>query len=591
MNRRWVLPAALLAMLGCMHQQTRLQSDDEADRDPAEPAVKTVGDITEVANADRVPVAGVGLVLGLDGTGGGVPPGPEQAALENALKKMRVENITELFNSKSTSVVRVAAFVPPGARKGDAVDVFVAVPENCRTTSLRGGQLVECVLYNYDTTTNVAAAIGAPTQGRPEQFLRGHQQVKVEGKLLVGLQPEGDGGDAPSPRTAVLWGGGRYVGENKPFVLTLNPGHQYARIAAQVAQRVNETFHGPGLSAGRGEIAVARTKTAVTLTVPSQYRLNVERFLRVVRLVPYGGAPGRDTEYVADLEAQLLDPATTITAALRLEALGAPSIPALKVGLNSDVPMVRFAAAEALAYLGSPSCGEELARQVTEQPFVQAFALTALASLNEAVCRVKLQELLAAPNPETRYGAWRALVAMDERDPLVRGEPCGGFTLHRVAKASVPQVHVATAKRPEVVIFGESPKLVPPFSVLAGPDFTLTARDGEDHCTLSRFSTRKGKQSKQCPLDVAEVLRALAEMGGDYADAVELLRQAEAARGLTCAVKADALPKAPTVYDLARAGVQLAQTRAGRPAAPPPEIATAPTLYERPAVAKADASE
>src|SRR5207248_466393 len=91
------------------------------------------------------------------------------------------------------------------------------------------------------------------------------------------------------------------------------------------------------------------------------------------------------------------------------EALGPPSIPALKVGLNSDVPLVRFAAAEALAYLGSPSCGEELGKQVAEQPFVQAFALTALASLNEAVCRVKLEELLTAPGPErARRPAWSA---------------------------------------------------------------------------------------------------------------------------------------------------------------------------------------
>ena len=45
-------------------------------------------------------------------------------------------------------------------------------------------------------------------------------------------------------------------------------------------------------------------------------------------------------------------------------ALGAASIPKLMVGLHSDVPLVRFASAESLAYLGSPSCGEELGKQV-----------------------------------------------------------------------------------------------------------------------------------------------------------------------------------------------------------------------------------
>src|SRR5439155_19826257 len=179
------------------------------------------------------------------------------------------------------------------------------------------------------------------------------------------------------------------------------------------------------------------------------------------------------------------DPATTITGALRLEALGPQSITALKVGLNSDVPMVRFAAAESLAYLGSPSCGEELARQVAEQPFVQAFALTALASLNEAVCRVKLQQLLAANSPETRYGAWWALRAMDDRDVLVDGRKCGDFWVHSVAPNSAPQIHLSMAKRPEIVLFGPSPTLVPPFSVLAGTEFTLKAQTGDTQCTLS----------------------------------------------------------------------------------------------------------
>jgi hypothetical protein len=282
----------------------------------------------------------------------------------------------------------------------------------------------------------------------------------------------------------------------------------------------------------------------------------------------------------------LLDPAKTIAGALRLEALGAQSIPALKVGLHSDVPLVRFAAAEALAYLGSPSCGEELGKQVAEQPFVQAFALTALASLNEAVCRVKLQELLSAPGPETRYGAFRALRARDERDPLVAGEKLGSFWLHRVAKNSPPQVHVATHARPEVVLFGDRPSLVPPFSFLVGPEFTLRAEEGKDTCVLSRFTQRKGKQAKQCSLEVADVLRALAELGGNYADAVELLRQAEAGRGLNCVVKVDALPKAPTVYDLARAGVQLAGGKGDAPGLLPADIGVTPTLYESPAAPK-----
>ena len=87
-----------------------------------------------------------------------------------------------------------------------------------------------------------------------------------------------------------------------------------------------------------------------------------------------------------------------------------------------------------------------------------------------------------------------------------------------------------------------------------------------------------GKRSRQCSLEVADVLKALAELGGTYADAVELLRQADDCRGLSCALKVDAIPKAPSVYDLAKAGLDASGTKA--------EIGATPTLYERPSAAK-----
>ncbi len=583
MIRRWGLLAGLLALAGCTHAQPRAQSEDESDRaDRESAAVRTIGDITTVANADVIPVTGVGLVTGLEDTGGGVPPGPERSSLEDYLRKRGVENIQELFNSKTTSLVRVDARIPAGARKNDPVDISISVTDTSRTTSLRGGTLEECVLYNFDTTRNLSAAVSAATGhdsgNRPDTVVRGHSLVKAEGPVMAGVA--GDDGRDPSQKRGVVWGGGRFAGPSRTFVLQINPEHQYARVSMRIAERITETFHGPGAAAN--DVAVAPSKNYVSLTVPGPYRLNIARFLRVVRLIPLNEAPPADGAYVKKLVRQLLDPPTTITAALRLEALGPPSIPALKVGLNSDVPLVRFAAAEALAYLGSPACGEELAKQVAEQPFVQAFALTALASLNEAVCRVKLEELLAAPAPETRYGALHALRARDEHDPAVAGEKLGTYWLHEIGKGA-PQVHYSTYNRPEIVLFGDPPRLVAPLSLLAGPEFTVRAEDGTNTCVVSRFTTRQGKQSKECPLEVAAVLRAMAELGGNYADAVELVRQADASRGLNCVVKADPLPKAPTVYDLARAGAQFTgSSKADGLASVQTDIGVTPTLYQKP---------
>lgn len=551
--------AAVLS--GCMHQQVRSQKADEPEVEPQQ--VRTVGDLTVVSNAMPIPVIGVGLVTGLPGTGGGVPPGNERAQLENDLKKLGVTNIQELFRSKGTSLVRVAATIPPGARKGDPVDIFVNVPEGCRTTSLRNGKLEVCYLYSFENSRNISLD---PT--RPDRLLRGHALVKAEGAVLAGL-PTDMTEDAPSAKVGKVWGGGKVQMADRPFVLEIHPPS--VKTAVGIAERVNETFHGPGSSASA--IASAKNDTHVMLAVPGAYRLNMARFLRVVRLIPLEETPMTDSPYCQRLFKQLQDPPTCMTAALRLEALGQQSVPMLKLAMNSDDAMVRFASAEALAYLGSPACAEELAKQSAEQPLVQAYSLSALASLNEAICRVKLQELLSAPSPEARYGAFRALRTLDERDPAVAGDKVGGFWLHSVAANSAPQVHLSTGKRPEVVLFGTSPRFVPPVSLLAG-EFTVTAADGDETCTISRFSVKGGQQSRRVTGGVAEVLRALAELGGTYVDAMELLRQADNCRALNCAVKVDALPKAPSVQDLARmnSGPAGGDSR--------PDIGPAPALYD-----------
>jgi hypothetical protein len=266
-----------------------------------------------------------------------------------------------------------------------------------------------------------------------------------------------------------------------------------------------------------------------------------------------------------------------------LEALGPDSIPTLKRGLTSEHPLVRFACAEALAYLGSPSCGTELARAVEQQPALRAYSLTALASLDEAICHVELRKLLESPSPESRYGAFRSLRALDQREAAIQGDLLNeSFWLHRVAPNSAPLVHMTTSRRAEVVLFGEDAVLTPPFALLAG-DFTVTANKDDDRCTLSRISLRHGKSRRQCSLKLEDVIRTIALMEGTYADVVELLRRVERGQCLSCRIAVDALPQAVSAEELAKAG-------AGDPEAlkAHPEILNAradfgatPTLFEK----------
>ena len=565
-----VLGILWLALAGCAHQQTRLQAEDEREqtRQDKVAAVETIGKVSAVANADPVAVSGIGLVVGLEGTGGGAPAGPYREMLEDDLRKRDVKNVKEVLASPTTSLVLVSARIPPGARKDDPLDIDVTLPPGSRTTSLRGGRLVECYLYNYDTKKNLN-----PNYQGTNQALLGHKVARAQGPLVVDF---GDGDQAARQRRAHIWGGGHCL-EDRPFYLILNADQQYARVARAAADRINETFQGTA-EGPTTDVAVAKTKAVVALGVPPQYHLNLPRYLRVIRLIPLWATAADRIPYRRLLEEQLLDPAHTLTAALRLEALGQDSIPTLKRGLTSEHLLVRFCSAEALAYLGSPASGEELARAVEEQPALRAFGLTALASLDEAVCHVQLRRLLHAKSAETRYGAFRALRALDEHDDAVQGESLAdAFTLYRVAPESGPLVHVNTHQA-EVVLFGEDAVLVPPFPILAG-EFTIAAKEGDDHCTISRISLRHGKRRQQCSLKLEEVLRTLADLGAGYTDVVEFLRRANDLQCLSCQVAVDSLPQAPSVYDLAKAGTGGRESPAE--IAQANELGATPTLFDK----------
>jgi hypothetical protein len=576
----WGALAALLGIVGCIdsQQQTRLQSGEESEAERY--GLQTVGDVTMVGNADPTPLGGVGLVVGLEGTGGDPAPDNYRTMLEEQLTKEGVKDVKQLLANPNHALVVVTALLPSGATKDSPIDVQVSLPPHPgKATSLRGGYLHECVLTNYGYTKQLS-----PNYKGPNEELIGIPMARCEGPVIVGM---GDGDEADRVKHGRIWSGGRCLKPN-PLLLLLKPGCQQARIAYLAATRINDAFRGGAAESPDDAVALATNNLAIEMHVPPAYKLNLPRFLRVVRLVALQGGsdqPGKESDprpYNQRLAADLLDPARTVTSALRLEALGRTSVPALKAGLQSPHPLVRFCAAESLAYLDCPAGGAELGADVATQPLLRAFALTALASLDESISHVQISELLAASaDPETRYGAFRALRALNENDPEVQGEFLNdSFWLHHVAPDAPPLIHVSTTRRAEIVLFGEAPTLKPPFSFLAG-QFSVTATDG-DRCTVSRFPPQGGVQRKQCSLQLEDLLRTIAGMGGTYAEVLDLLEQAHRCDGLSCDVQADALPQAVSVFDLARAGRNGAQVNAdGQLTVAPQDLGATPTLFSK----------
>src|SRR5262249_20163266 len=74
-----------LGLVGCLHPKFRPQSADDAENKEAQE--KTIGDVSTVANVEPTSVLGVGLVVNLNGSGGGMPPASTyRTMLENDLK-------------------------------------------------------------------------------------------------------------------------------------------------------------------------------------------------------------------------------------------------------------------------------------------------------------------------------------------------------------------------------------------------------------------------------------------------------------------------------------------------------------------------
>jgi hypothetical protein len=583
---RGVLGAGLLTLVGlfgCTTLQTRSQAEDEGDHY----ALETIRDKAMVGNALPIPVGGVGLVVGLEGTGGDCPQDSYRDILENELRKEGVQSIREKMSSPNHAMVFVSGLIPPGTNKGDSIDLEVMLPRGSKATSLRGGYLHKCYLFNYDFAERLA-----PTSdpNGPQGLLRGHPIVKAEGSLLVGLGGNGDDEETNLKRGRI-WGGGKCLA-SQGFSLLLK--EQSARIASLIEQRINDTFLAGIPGEPGSSVASAKGPSYVALRVPPQYRLNTPRFLRVILDIPFISDSnainvplankGDDRRsYRQRLEADLLDPARTVVAALRLEALGSTGKPGLKRGLKSEHPLVRFCSAEALAYLGDQEGGEVLASSVALSPLLRSFALTAMASLDEAICHVRLAELMTSGREdETRYGAFRALRALDPRDKMVQGEFLNdSFWLHHVPAKASPLVHISGTRRAEIVVFGDEPILKPEFSLLAG-EFVVTASKDDTRCIVARMSRRTGIIRRSCSLELTKVLHTLADMGCMYPEAVALLQQADSGGVMTCRLRCDALPQATPVEELASLGRQKTDPRDAEAELIPAgqDLGATPTLFD-----------
>jgi flagellar basal body P-ring protein FlgI len=497
------------------------------------PDVKYVSEYTRPYGMNLVKVEAVSLVTGLAGTGSDPPPTPQRAQLLAEMKRREVEDPNEVLASGNTSLVLVRAFLRPGIQEGDRFDVEVRVPSQSETTSLRDGWLLT-------TRLTELAVLG-------EQIREGHVLGTAEGPVLVDPSADPKTDQALATRGRILGGG--VALKSRPLGLVINHQQKSVRVSQEIANSINHRFH-TFVNGRKQGVATPKTDEIIDLLIHDRYKDNIARYMQLVQNIAINETPMERQARLRFLDEQLSDPLTAANASLRLEAVGGDEArEILQQGLAVNDPEVRFYAAEALAYLDETAAVETLADVARNEPAFRVNALAALSAMDDTLAYDTLRSLLEVRSAETRYGAFRALWAMNQNDPLMRGEHLGGQFRYHVLDVPGPEmIHVTHSHLPEVVLFGKDQQLQLPLVLDAGKNIMVNGLNG-NRIKVARFRAGAEVEQRLVTTRVDEVIRAIVELGGTYPDVVQALQQSKADGALASRFEVDALPEPGRPFD------------------------------------------
>ncbi|MFN0052825.1 MAG: flagellar basal body P-ring protein FlgI [Planctomycetales bacterium] len=571
--------ALILSLAGCQKMSLGRGQKPDDDDDVKTPRTVYIRDQVAVTGLNTVQVETVGIVMGLDGTGGDTPPSMYRTMALDEMRRRSVPNPNEVLRSPNTALVIVRAALPPVVQRGDHFDVEVVLPENSEATSLRGGYLLQCSLSEQ-----------AIIPGRGPA--KGHVLAIAEGPVLISTGEGESSSQAGVLKRGRILGGGVYKGgilkKDREMGLYLRNDLRTVRQARRVASAIGKRFH----SFERGikkPLAEAKTDQFIELKIHPRYKENYIRYVQVIRQIALSETPVEQRERLEQLRKSLLVPQTASKSAMELEAIGAESILILKEGLKSPSAEVRFYSADALAYLGDSSGAKELAAAARNEEAFRVFALAALATLDDQQVRGALQELMTEPtlevkgdvtrelySAETRYGAFRALSTIDKGDDSIRGERMndGAYTLHALQCSGEPMVHLSTHRVPEVVVFNDDMRMRTPILLSAGLHIMITAAAGSDTVRVCRYQVGVDTvEEVNCSTRVVDIIRAVNKLRANYPDVAQMLVQAERGSNLMGRLELDALPQAGRLYHRPPAELEVGNTatasetttRVGRP--------------------------
>lgn len=546
-NFRWVGIASLCLLLsvGCT-SLWKQPTEDEISEANLEKLMKVpdppdlVREATISSGLHSIQVDGVGVVNQLSGTGGPADPSFYRDELIEEMKRHDIKDPNNFLEQPDNAMVRVRAVIPPGARRGDPIDIRVLAPQESQLSDLAGGWLLDTRLRRQirlqrrltqsAVHSGDVLAIGTgPVLTRRSHIPGEDNATRIEGNVIAG---------------------GR-IQEARGLSLLLRPEYRHAEISAILSKAINNRFSFFDGTTRRG-VANPLKDDLIEIDLHPRYRENPYRFMEVVRAVGVEPESSRTQQRLADLAERLSRPETAADAALQLEALGESAVPTLIDALSLGNAEIQFYASESLAYLDREESVEPLEVAARNEAAFRAPALMALQSLEHPSAIAALRRLLDSPSLETRYGAFCSLRRQPQARRQLGGQSLSKFWLYNLTSAAAPAIVVSLRESPELVVFGSGIEMrVERF--LRGPSgIMIQAVRGSggspDGLRVSRFATGEEDRRAEADLSIESVIMALAEVDAGYGDVIEILRLAKEEGYLTGQLAIDPLPRSLRTY-------------------------------------------
>ncbi len=520
------LTLGLTALSACSGGEKR-QVEARPDITPRavpEPLRGTIGSLAQSSAGEPILVSGFGLVVGLNGTGGGLLDERIAATLEREMALMEIglagdvdgtsledplrqrpKTPGELLRDKNVAVVLVQAVLPRGAPSDFQFDAYM---QAMNATSLEGGRL-----WTTKLRLGPVGVFGA---------VQTREVAEARGELFINPFEDPAEASAMQSRTvARVLAGGR-VTDPMPIRLTLDvPSHQRARL---ITHAINSRF--PERAYAREPAAKGRDDSMIELHVPRSLEARPNEFLRIVEHLPIDQSfPRERAKVYADAMEEYPNLIEDLTWCL--VALGDQALPAVRGLYEAPDTARRLASLRAGSLLGDARAGPpllEIARTGAAADRNEAIALLGELDGGPSV-DIGLRELLESSTLTTRIAAYEALARRAERAEYSRllaieaARPAssgmartpeelalisrlviparslqgiqrvtipGKFVLD-VAPFGEPLVYVTQQGTPRVVLFGANLDLRRPLLASAWDDRLLVVADSEGEKPRLRY--------------------------------------------------------------------------------------------------------